>query len=142
MNTLTDREYELLHHAVGAPKHRAECSVLWRAYFCADNGSDDWTTCKSLADKGLMRIGHNLGRSTFFHVTAEGVSTVSDRLPEFRCWDVETESGMLWVYSATRSKARAEVVRSVASVCNVPWREALAQIRSVRLAHGAGKVRR
>lgn len=135
MADLTDREYDVLHHAIGSPKHAAQCRVPpWRDYFCAGAFGDDRDACDSLTAKGLMVKGRELPDYTYFHATPEGIKAVEARLPEMFKWRVETPYGESTVYAATRSAARADVVRDLRGVRNVSWLEALRGVKSVRKA--------
>lgn len=68
--TLSERETEILRHAVGYDSR----TPGFRNYFCASLGSEDHDVCYHLAMIGLMDIGPaiNGGRDQYFFVNQEG----------------------------------------------------------------------
>ena len=133
MRRLTDHEYHMLHHAIGAPEHQAKCDYPYRNSYVVDPPDED---CERLVRDGFMRRGRLFVRMQAYHVTAEGVEAVRTRLPRLKAWAVETEYGVDVVYAATRSAARAHYVRGIQDGWDCTWLQALRVIRSVRLAPG------
>lgn len=134
MPELSAQQYHLLHHAIGAPEHQAECDEPYRNHCAVRPGDPD---CESLVDAGMMRRGEKAVSWTdlvYYFVTDAGVEEVRKRLPYLRSYDVETEFGVDVVYAETRSKARAAYVRGIQDAWDCSWLEAVAAIMSVRLS--------
>lgn len=73
MDPLTHRDRAVLRHTLGlnyTPRHN-------RNHFCADPDGEDYRTCKTLTERGLMSQGYtNDTGSVYFHATLGGMTAM------------------------------------------------------------------
>lgn len=130
-------EYDVLHHAIGAPTHRG--AEIWRNRYVA--ATDD-ATCSKLVDNGMM-IRHNwsvlpAGESAYT-VTDSGKNAVWERLPVIRQyyvvvrWDKYEPEQLFEVSAQTRSQARAEIAYRLKDTYDLPFLSLLRKIVRVTL---------
>ena len=79
MTSITDRQRDILRHALGVGRGR---TAGWRNYFCTGPGSDDYDDCEALVAAGLMtkRSGGPLsGGDPVYRVTDAGQDALVGR---------------------------------------------------------------
>ena len=138
---LTDRERELLKHALGYGRSLTS----YRNRFVAAPNSDDGRAWASLAERGLAkctRKGSELFGGDCYVVTEAGKAELfSGPVVVHKAWRVVVDNGdrsdvVCTVHAHSAGAARASVVRDLVDIGN-NWRDALGYIKSVRRARSS-----
>jgi len=131
--SFTDRQRDLLLHALGRPWHQAVNP--YRNNFATDPCDPEWDTMVGL---GMAKHGSSIpGGLCYYHVTDEAQRAVLATLPKFRKYEIRVRNfdGPSVVWAGSRSKAKAEVISNLreCGYCET-FKTGAEMIESVRLA--------
>jgi hypothetical protein len=133
---MTATVLDVLCHATGVAVCLRQHSYRpgWRNWYAACPGHSGYAACQAAVEQGLM-VSEPDGDGVMFLVTPAGMAEVerwyeSQRLP---LWEISDHDGFVsYELAATRSKARANVIRAIMEVSCCSWKSAAKRIRSVK----------